>query len=77
MMLKSTRVKIELLTDIDMIMYLEQNMRGGMSYVNQRFCKSGSAVNKKTGQKFYGEILYIDGELIHHVMFSIERQFIF
>jgi hypothetical protein len=62
-MLKSTGVQIELLTDIDKIMFVEQNIRGGMSYINQRFCVAGPAVNRITGQVLHhGEIIYIDGK---------------
>lgn len=62
MMLKSTGVEIELLTDIDKIIFIEQNIKGGMSYINQRFCNAGPTLNKKSGVIFHGEIIYMDGK---------------
>ena len=40
-MLRSTEVEIELLTDIDKILFIENNIRGGVSFINQRHCKLG------------------------------------
>jgi hypothetical protein len=60
MMLKMTKVEIELLTDVDKVLFIEQNIRGGMSYINQRFCKAGPATNEKTGQRFHVDIAYLD-----------------
>ncbi len=52
LMLKQTGVTLELMTDIDQILFVEQNIRGGLSYIGQRFCK-------KTPEN---ELLYIDGK---------------
>ena len=35
-MLKQTGVRIECLSDIDMILFLEGAIRGGVSFINQR-----------------------------------------
>ena len=40
-MLRSTKVEIELLTDIDQILFIENNIRGGVSFINQRHCEKG------------------------------------
>ena len=40
-MLKMTGVKIGLISDPDMYLFIEANIRGGSSYVNQRYSKSG------------------------------------
>lgn len=59
-MLKYTNVKLELMTDIDQVMFVESNIRGGLSYIGQRFCK-------KTSEN---EMLYIDG-MYMHIIFVI------
>jgi hypothetical protein len=56
-MLKYTDVKLELMTDIDQVMFVESNIRGGLSYIGQRFCK-------KTPEN---EMLYIDGMYMHKI----------
>ena len=63
-MLKSTKVKIDLLTDYDQILFIEQNIRGGMSYINQRYCSAGTEVHSINGdiQEHTAEILYTDGK---------------
>jgi hypothetical protein len=62
MMLKSTKVEIELLTDVDQILFVEQNIRGGMSYINQRYCRGGPDTYADTGETFHAELTYYDGE---------------
>jgi hypothetical protein len=50
-MLKSTRIEIELLTDIDKLLFIEENIRGGVSYINQRHCQQSSGKEKTVDMK--------------------------
>ena len=48
-LLKHSRVKLELLTDPDMLLMFEKGIRGGISMISNRF---GQANNKFMGKKF-------------------------
>ena len=39
-LLKKTKVQLELLTDIDMHLFVEKGLRGGISMVSKRFAKA-------------------------------------
>ena len=47
--LKMTNVKLDLLTDVDMLLMVERGIRGGVSMVSKRFSKAN---NKYMGDKF-------------------------
>ena len=44
-MLKMTGIKLEEIYDIDMYLFLEKGMRGGISYVSKRYSKSGDDID--------------------------------
>ena len=56
MMLKVTQVKLDLMTDLDQLLFIENSIRGGLSFINQRYASEKSS----PGPCRYIE--YIDGE---------------
>lgn len=61
-MLRITGVELELLTDVDQILFVEGSIRGGLAYISKRFEKAG-AKQAKIGDdviRFFTEILFID-----------------
>ena len=44
-MLKMTGIKLETINDIDMYLFLEKGMRGGISYISKRYSKSNDDVD--------------------------------
>ena len=54
-MLKMTKVNLELISDIDVHLFIEKGMRGGISYIGKRHSKSEKS-------KF---IMYLDANILH------------
>ena len=60
-MLKMTKIELEKINDSDKYMFFEQGVRGGISYINQRFRKANnkycSDYDKEKPEKY---IIYLD-----------------
>lgn len=65
-MLKYTQVKIELLTDIDMLLFVERGIRGGISQCSKRYCKANNKYmteyNPNVEAKF---LIYLDANNLY------------
>lgn len=59
-MLKLTKVEIGLMSEIDQILFIENNLRGGVSFINQRYAEAGKKKDEN-GETYHDELLYIDG----------------
>ena len=72
--LKITDVKLELLSDVDMLLMIEKGIRGGVSMVSKRFARAN---NKYMGEKFDREkvsrfIQYLDANNLYGMAMSMK-----
>ena len=65
-MLKMTDIKLELMTDIDMFQFIEKGMRGGISYIANRYGKANNKFMKKYDEKLPSKyITYLDANNLY------------
>ena len=60
-MLNMTKVKLELISDPDMYIFFENSMRGGVSYISNRYSKANNKYLKSYDPKEEAKhIIYLD-----------------
>ena len=65
-MLKMTNIKLELMTDIDMLQFIEKGLRGGISYIANRYGKANNRYMKEYDEKALTKyIMYLDANNLY------------
>lgn len=72
-MLKYTGVKIELLTDIEMLLFIERGIRGGISQCSKRYVKANNKYMKTEykAEEKTNYLMYLDGTILFIHFFII------
>jgi len=65
-MLKMIGVKLELISDIDQFLFIEKGIRGGISYISNRYAKANNRfLNNYNPLKLLNFIIYLDANNLY------------
>ena len=65
-MLKMTKTKLELMSDVDMFLFIEKGMRGGISYIANRYGKANNKYMKNFNPEEASKyIMYLDANNLY------------
>ena len=64
-MLNMTKIKLELISDPDMYIFFEKGMRGGVSYISNRYSKASNKCLKSYDPKQESKHIYLDANNLY------------